>query len=184
MTATRLAAGAAALAALTLVSACGLVGAPKENLQKAETITVSSPAFRDGGRIPTRYTCQGTNISPPLRWSHIPSDAEALALVVDDRDAPGGTYVHWVVFNIHPTTTETTEGTIPAGGQQARNSAGEANYRGPCPSSGSHRYRFTVYALRQSVPLADGADLKDAIGDIPKRSIAHGRLTALFQSHH
>lgn len=169
------------LLTLALVPGCGLVGGTEITAEQAPAaITVSSPAFRDRGTIPARYTCKGSDISPPLHWSGIPTGAARLALVVDDPDAPGGTYVHWVVFNIDPGTTHVVAGRVPSGGQQARTSAGETGYAGPCPPSGAHHYRFTIYALRQAVPLSEEAALKDALAQISKRSIAKGRLIGLF----
>ncbi|MQA87384.1 MAG: YbhB/YbcL family Raf kinase inhibitor-like protein [Streptosporangiales bacterium] len=173
--------GAGALLACAALSGCGLVGGSGQPAPAAsDMITVASPAFREGGTIPGRYTCEGAGTSPPLRWTGMPSDAAVLALVVDDPDAPGGTYVHWVVFNIDPATTGVAEGVVPAGGQQGRNSAGSTRYAPPCPPSGTHRYRFTVYALPQEMPLDEGAQLKDALADISKRATASGRLTAVF----
>lgn len=169
------------LTAAALLPGCGLVGGSEVTTEQApDTITVSSPAFRDGDTIPARYSCKGQNISPPLRWSGVPTGTRALALVVDDPDAPGGNYVHWVLFNIGPAATEFNPGMVPTGAKQARTSAGEAGYTGPCPPSGVHRYRFTIYALRQAVPLSDGASLKDSLAQISKRSIAKGRLTGMF----
>lgn len=166
---------AGTLLAVILLPGCGLVGGPRVPAE-TDGLTVTSPAFRDGGRIPERYTCAGTETSPPLSWEGAPHNAAALSLVVDDPDAPGGTFVHWVVFNIEPDVTSVPEGMVPAGGEQAQNSGGEVGYVGPCPQRGEHRYRFTVYALRQEMPLSEGAALKDALAQISKRSVASGRL--------
>ena len=135
------------------------------------TISVNSPDITEGGPIPTRYTCDGEDVSPPLRWSGIPLDTAALALVVDDPDAPRGTFTHWVVVDIDPAVTSLARGQSPRGAQQIVNSAGRASYMGPCPPSGVHRYRFTVYALssavtrgalgRMVVQKADGASVHE-----------------------
>src|SRR5262245_46282373 len=120
------------------------------------SITVTSTAFRDGGSIPTKYTCDGAGVSPPVAWTGTPGDAKALALVVDDPDAPRGTFTHWVLLDLDPAVASIQEGTTPTGAKQANNSAGKASYAGPCPPSGTHHYRFTVYALSEATNLADG----------------------------
>jgi Raf kinase inhibitor-like YbhB/YbcL family protein len=148
-----------------------------EPASKAPTaITVTSAAFDDGSPIPVRFTCKGDNVSPPLAWSGVPSGAAALALVVADPDAPGGTYIHWVVLDADPATTSVGEGEVPAGAGQARNSAKHARYDGPCPPSGTHRYRFTVFALRRGTGLPDGADLHTALASIDRLATARGTL--------
>lgn len=144
------------------------------------TITVESVAFNEGEPIPEVYSCKGRNVSPPLSWSGAPDDAAALALVVDDPDAPRGTYTHWVVLDIDPSTTAIDEGEVPAGATQAQNSAGGASYTGPCPPSGTHRYRFTVYALSMPTGLGDGASLEEALESISTNAIAQGTLTGTF----
>lgn len=140
------------------------------------TITVSSAAFQDGAPVPRRFTCKGANESPPLAWSGVAADARALALVVADPDAPGGTYVHWVLLDLDPATTSIDAGDVPVDARQARNSAGHARYDGPCPPSGTHHYRFTVYALRDAVGLQDGADLQRALAAIDRKATARGTL--------
>jgi len=146
------------------------------------TITVRSPAFAAGGPIPARFTCQGSDTAPPLTWSGLPAGAVSIALVVDDPDAPGGTYTHWVVFNLPPTTTGIAGGHIPAGAAQARNSGGQPAYMGPCPPSGTHHYRFTIYAERRRLELPDEVALREALDAIKADAIASGRLTGLFSS--
>ena len=106
---------------------------------------ISSPAFTHNRMIPAKYTCQGENINPPLVIETIPPSAQSLALIVDDPDAPSGDWVHWVVYNITPTTTTISENSIP--GQQGYNDSSQENYDGPCPPQGTHRYFFKVYAL-------------------------------------
>jgi Raf kinase inhibitor-like YbhB/YbcL family protein len=144
------------------------------------SITVTSEAFQDGGRIPKKYTCDGDDISPPLAWKDVPANVGSLALVVDDPDAPRGTFTHWVLLDVDPVTTAIEERQVPAGARQAKNSAGGAKYFGPCPPSGTHHYRFTIYALSEATGLPDGADLDEALAAIDGRTIARGRLTGLF----
>jgi Raf kinase inhibitor-like YbhB/YbcL family protein len=121
-----------------------------------------SPAFAPKGEIPTRYTCEGEDLSPPLRWSGVPAAARSLALVVDDPDAPDPrapkrTWVHWVLYAIPPTATGLDEGAgpdeLPAGTRVGRNDGGRTGYGGPCPPVGRHRYFHKLYAL--DVELAE-----------------------------
>lgn len=166
--------------AALLAAGCGS-GSPAEPATTAAAgIAVSSTAFRDGGTIPRRYTCDGASTSPPLAWSGLPASTKSLAIVVDDPDAPNGTFTHWVLVDLAPETTELAEGTTPPGAKQVSNSAGEPSYAGPCPPSGTHHYRFTVYALSKATGLADGAGLDEALKAIDADTVARGRLTAVY----
>lgn len=148
----------------------------------ASTMTVSSPAFAAGAAIPVRYTCKGDNLSPPLRWSAPPAGTAELALVVDDPDAPGGRFVHWVLSGIPASQTRLAEGEVPASARQARNSAG-SGYTGPCPPSGpAHHYRFTVYALGRSAGVERDNAPQQAIAAIQAAAIAQGQLVGTFQT--
>jgi Raf kinase inhibitor-like YbhB/YbcL family protein len=142
-------------------------------------ITVTSSAFGDGQPIPARFTCDGAGVSPPLAWQGVPPDAQALALVVDDPDAPRGTFVHWVVLDIDPSVTSVGEAATP-GKVQAKNSAGDAAYFGPCPPKGTHHYRFTVFALSRATGLASGAKLDDALKAVDAAAVAQGRLVGTY----
>lgn len=121
---------------------------------------LSSSEFVDGGMIPSRYTCDGANISPPLEISDVPEGTEVLALVMDDPDAPIGTFDHWVVWNIPKDTTQIPEGTEPQG-IQGRTDFGRMGYGGPCPPSGTHGYKFKLYALNKKLDLKEGARKKE-----------------------
>jgi Raf kinase inhibitor-like YbhB/YbcL family protein len=142
-------------------------------------ITVTSSAFADGEPIPARFSCDGAGVSPPLAWQGVPPDAQAVALVVDDPDAPRGTFVHWVVLDIDPSVTSVDEAGVP-GNVQARNSAGDPTYFGPCPPKGTHHYRFTVYALSAATGLTPGAKLDEALKAIDKAATAQGRLVGTY----
>jgi Raf kinase inhibitor-like YbhB/YbcL family protein len=144
------------------------------------SITVTSPAFRDGQPIPARFSCDGDNVSPPLAWHGVPPAAKAVALVVDDPDAPRGTFVHWVLLDLAPGTSSLAEGSVPAGATQATNSTGKATYFGPCPPSGTHHYRFTVYALTSATGLPNGAALNQALKAINASTVARGRLVGTY----
>ncbi len=115
-------------------------------------LTLKSPAFTQGGVIPTRFTCDGENLSPALAWDHPPAEAVAMALIMDDPDAPSGVFDHWVIYNIPPAASALPEGvptdeTLDNGAAQGRNSFGRLGYGGPCPPDKEHRYFFTLYAL-------------------------------------
>ena len=133
--------------------------------------SVSSPAFVDGGMIPARYTCDGDNRSPQLTWTEPPAGTKRLALIVDDPDAPVGTWVHWVVYNLPPATRALPEAfpsdaTRPDGTRQGVTSFGRPGYGGPCPPSGTHRYFFKLFALDAVLtlpPPADAAALETAM---------------------
>jgi len=170
-------AGACVVAAL-LLAGCG--GEPKEpDVSGPASITVTSTAFAEGSAVPRKFTCDGSNVSPPLAWSAMPPSAAAVALVMDDPDAPSGTFTHWVVLDLPASATGLEEAAVPDGAQ-AQNSAGKAGWFGPCPPSGTHHYRFTVYALSAATGLADGASLNEALRAIGDRTISWGRLTGTY----
>jgi|SRR5581483_2920411 Raf kinase inhibitor-like YbhB/YbcL family protein len=110
------------------------------------TLRVTSPAFADGESIPQKFTCSGENISPALEWSNAPTGTKSFALIVDDPDAPGGTFTHWVAYDIPASQTNIAEG-ANAAGVGGKNSGGTSRYMGPCPPLGEHRYVFVLYAL-------------------------------------
>jgi Raf kinase inhibitor-like YbhB/YbcL family protein len=156
---------------------------PKED--KAE-IKLTSAAFKDGQSIPRPYTCDGVNISPPLEWSGVPRAAKTLAIVCDDPDAPGGTWVHWVLYNLPadniglvenlPTTEK-----LAAGGFQGPNDSGKIGYGGPCPPSGTHRYFFRVYALDSELPLKAGATKTDLTKAMEGHTLVQGQLMGTYR---
>ena len=127
----------------------------------------TSTAFNNEERIPTKYTCDGQNVSPPLQWSAAPQDTKSFALICDDPDAPGGTWVHWVLYNI-PGSTRALPEAIPSDAiladdsRHGKNSWGRLDYGGPCPPSGTHRYFFNLYALDKMLDLSSGAS-KDQV---------------------
>ena len=148
----------------------------------AAPITVRSPAFAAGAMIPVRFSCRGSNTPIPLAWAGVPAGTGSVALIMDDPDAPSGTFTHWVVFNLPVTSRGITNGRLPAGAAQARNGRGQAAYTGPCPPSGTHHYRFTVYAEPEQLPLRAGAPLTAALAAIKANPLSSGRLTGLFAS--
>jgi len=114
---------------------------------KAEELKVSSPVFDHKGNLPRKYACDGSNVSPPLKIEKIPPQAKSLALVFDDIDAPKGSYVHWILWNISPSVKEIKENSVPDGAVEGTNGFKKRSYGGPCPPSRAHRYVFKVYAL-------------------------------------
>ena len=166
------AAGSAALAVLTLAG-CGTAGqgAPVA----PSPMPVNSEAFISG-ILAARYTCHGAKINPPLNWSGAPPGTKSLALIVDDSSAPITPFIYWLVFDINPGATDIQEGSLPTGARQALNSAKTATYDPPCPSGHRHSYRFTVYALRTTLNLANGAPLQAAWTAIAAATIGRGRI--------
>ncbi|HWR25141.1 MAG TPA: YbhB/YbcL family Raf kinase inhibitor-like protein [Methanosarcina sp.] len=138
-----------------------------------QNIKVFSSAFESNGTIPTNYTCEGKNVNPPLEFQGIPEEAESLVLIVDDRDAPMGTFTHWLVWNIEP-VAKIEEDSIP--GVEGRNDFRKIGYGGPCPPSGTHRYFFRVYALDRQLELKAGAGRKDLESEMIGHIIAEGEL--------
>lgn len=167
------------LAPVLALSGCADEPAPQAD-PAVSAIEVVSSAFEDGGRIPVRFTCDGGEASPPLSWSGVPKDAASLALVVDDPDAPGGTFVHWVVLDIPVDTRSVAEGRVPEAGVQTQNSSGGSSYAGPCPPSGTHHYRFTVYAMSDPTGLEGGAASDDALDAVGEAALARGTLVGTY----
>lgn len=127
--------------------------------QAGEPLTVSSPAFGEGDTVPTEFTCQGDDTSPPLGWFGVPENAAKLNLTLTDLDAPGGTFTHWVVTGIDPDTLGVEAGKVPEGGTEQENSFGETAYGGPCPPAGpAHTYIWTVEAVTE-----DGQEISSGV---------------------
>ncbi|OGZ44083.1 MAG: hypothetical protein A3J55_00820 [Candidatus Ryanbacteria bacterium RIFCSPHIGHO2_02_FULL_45_17b] len=145
---------------------------------------ILSSAFKNTDPIPKKYTCDANpltrGINPPLSISDVDQNAKSLVLIVDDPDAPGGTWVHWVVWNIRPDTREITEGSVPEGAAQGKTNRAHS-YHGPCPPSGVHRYFFKLYALDTmlSIPLASGA--KDVIEAMEGHIVADAKIMGTYE---
>jgi Raf kinase inhibitor-like YbhB/YbcL family protein len=145
---------------ILLLLMVALTAAPEALLTEGSTmatLTITSPAFKTGEFIPSKFTCDGTDVNPALAISTIPPEAKSLALIMDDPDAPGGMWVHWVVWNIDPKTQEIEENSVPRGAKQGINDFRKTPYGGPCPPSGTHRYFFKLYALDVLLDLGSGA---------------------------
>ncbi len=174
----------AALVAALGLAACGDVKTDKPPPPVPETMKVTSPAFKEGGAIPARYTCDGKlgGVSPPLGWSHRPRNVKSQALIVTDPDAPSGTFVHWTVWGMMARTTGLEPDIPPLGLPQGKNSAGTTKYAPPCPPKGDspHRYEFTIYALKQALGLKPGAPEDAVVEKIKRVAIARGVLTGKY----
>lgn len=149
-------------------------------------IKIASTAFDDGGLIPPKYTCDGADISPPLNWEDVPEGTKSIALICDDPDAPAGTWVHWVLFNLPAETRELAENippdrTLPNGARQGTSDFGRIGYGGPCPPSGTHRYFFKIYALDAQIDLADGADKAQLLKAIEGHILDQGQLIGKYK---
>jgi Raf kinase inhibitor-like YbhB/YbcL family protein len=171
-----------------------MVGCGREAPLPAEdasrmTLRLTSAAFQEGGMIPKTYTCDGTDRSPQLEWSGIPGSARSLALICDDPDAPGGTWSHWVVFNLAPQAATLDEGaalgdTLKLGGdltaRQGKNDFGKMGYGGPCPPSGTHRYFFRLYAIDRLLDTDAVATRSTVLRAIEGHIVAEGRLMGKY----
>lgn len=146
---------------------------------------IMSSAFQEGGMIPTKYTCDGQDISPPLSWSGVPDNARSLVLICDDPDAPMGTWVHWVVYNIPPEQTDFEEGIskdslAQKGILQGTTDFRRQEYGGPCPPSGTHRYYFKLYALGTELKLGKGATKKQVEAAMKGKILVQAELMGRY----
>lgn len=149
-------------------------------LVPATNFVLTSSAFNEGGAVPKKFSCDGENISPQLKWSGTPVSTRSFALIMDDPDAPLGTFTHWVVFDLPATQNEIAEGakTVGKGGQ---NSTRRTGYTGPCPPSGTHRYFFTLYALdMESLGLSEGASRADVEKALSAHILAKTQLMGRY----
>lgn len=175
----------------TLMFACSLILATDQPYaEETMTLTLTSTAFNHGQAIPSRYTCEGEDISPPLAWTDVPANTQSLVLIIDDPDAPDPkaprmTWVHWVLYNISPDTSALAEGattsSLPPGSQQGLNDWKRAGYGGPCPPIGRHRYFHKLYALDtvlHGLKTPSKAEIEDAMqGHV----IAHTELIGTYE---
>jgi len=141
---------------------------------------ISSKEFKHSQPIPSKFTCQGEDINPSLNIENIPEGAKSLSLIVDDPDAPMGTWVHWVVFDL-PVASEIGENSIP--GKQGSNDFGRKDYGGPCPPSGRHRYLFKIYALDQKLNLAEGISKKELEQAMQGHILDQAELIGLYEKY-
>jgi Raf kinase inhibitor-like YbhB/YbcL family protein len=151
------------------------------------TLELTSPVFEDGGMIPSKFTCDGVDVSPLLEWSGVPEGTKSLALICDDPDAPIGTWVHWVLYDLPADTVSLPEGvptheTIENGALQGKNDFKRIGYGGPCPPPGKpHRYFFKLYALDRELDLEPGASKKDLEKAMKGHILAEGQLMGRYK---
>jgi Raf kinase inhibitor-like YbhB/YbcL family protein len=149
-------------------------------------IKIESSAFKEGGMIPVKYTCDGEDVSPPLGWRDLPAGTKTIALISDDPDAPMGTWVHWVLFNL-PSDVEALPENIPLkktlenGAVHGANDFGRLGYGGPCPPKGTHRYFFKIYALDTKIDLAPGAKKSQLVKAMEGHILDSGQLMGKYK---
>ncbi|YAG12942.1 YbhB/YbcL family Raf kinase inhibitor-like protein [Nostoc sp. DSM 114161] len=157
-----------------------------QSRKEVKTMKLESGVFNPNELIPVKYTCDGQDISPPLLWEEIPIGTQSIALVVDDPDAPGRTFVHWVVYDIPNTIRQLPEHTptvktLPNGGIQGKNDFGNFGYGGPCPPSGIHHYFFKLYALDKSLGLPAGATKNQILVAMESHVLATAELIGRYK---
>ena len=151
------------------------------------TIKITSPGFAEGQPIPSKYTCDGDNVSPPLSWNQVPPSAKTLVLICDDPDAPAGTWVHWVLYDLPAATRELPESVerrevLSNGASQGRNDFNQIGYGGPCPPKGGpHRYYFKLYALDRDLGLKPGARKKEVEQALKGHIVGEGQLMGTYK---
>ncbi|MFN3822222.1 MAG: YbhB/YbcL family Raf kinase inhibitor-like protein [bacterium] len=149
--------------------------------------TIKSTAFKDGETIPKKFTCDGQDYSPELSWENVPAGTKSFALICEDPDAPRGTFIHWVLYNLPDTTRHLPEGIpaqpqLPWGALQGKNDFGSIGYRGPCPPPGKpHRYFFILYALRQKPALKPGLTKDELFNALKPYIIVTDSTMGLFR---
>ena len=157
----------------------------QSNEEVAMSFKISSSAFKNGEMIPSDFSRDGRDVSPALNWKESPAGAQSFALIMDDPDAPAGTWVHWIIFNIPASSRDLKEG-IPTdpqlsdGSIQGRTSAGTSGYHGPCPPSGTHHYFFKIYALDIMLSLSANANKKDLLAAMEGHILANADLIGKF----
>jgi Raf kinase inhibitor-like YbhB/YbcL family protein len=165
----------------------GAATVPGEEAKGAKmAIDLTSSAFEDGDAIPARYTCDGPDVSPSLSWGSVPDGTRSLVLIADDPDAPGRTFVHWVIYNLPPDTRGLPEDvpnqqTLPSGAAQGVNGAGNIGYMGPCPPGGTHRYFFKLYALDTELGLGGGATKEEVLDAMEGHVLSEGQLMGTYR---
>ena len=151
--------------------------------KEAKTMTqmkMTSPAFVNSKPMPSIFSCDGMNVSPPIAIEGVPPEAKSLALVMDDPDAPAGVWVHWLLWNIDPASGEIPQGRVPVGAEQGVNSWQRLGYAGPCPPSGTHRYYFRLFALKERLQLPPSAGRKDLDRAMQGKILARCEMVGLY----
>ena len=140
---------------------------------------LKSKDFVDNGSIPSEFTCDGRNISPQLSWEDVPDGTKSFALAATDPDAPGGMWIHWLVYGISKEVREIAQASLPEGAEEVQNDFGRTRYGGPCPPSGTHRYFFIIYAL--DTEHLDGLNKRNFFVEIEKHAIEKAEIMGLYK---
>jgi Raf kinase inhibitor-like YbhB/YbcL family protein len=140
---------------------------------------LESKDFVDNGSIPSEFTCDGRNVSPQLSWENVPDRTKSFALAVTDPDAPGGTWIHWLVHNISKELREIDRASLPEGAEEVQNDFGRKRYGGPCPPSGTHRYFFTIYAL--DTERLEGVNKRNFFDTVEQHTIEEATIKGLYK---
>lgn len=159
---------------------CGQKEQPEDNIMEVNTMKVESPDFKDGTSIPADFTCDGFNMNPNLILKEVPKEAKSIAIIMDDPDAPSGTFVHWLAWNISPAMIR-----ISAGERlkaiQGKNDFGKLKYGGPCPPSGTHRYFFKLYALDTFIGLKEGSTKQELENAMKDHILAEAKIMGTYK---
>ncbi len=174
------------LLVLSLVAGVRLGMPVEETATRRDTMELNSSAFSQGRAIPTKYTCDGKDVSPPLTWTETPPGTKSLALIADDPDAPMGTWVHWVIYNLPPAMRQLpeelpTDGRLPDGTIQGKTDFGRPGYGGPCPPSGTHRYFFHLFALDTTLALPPASTSKQLKAAMQGHILAEAQLMGTYR---
>lgn len=158
----------------------------KSNVSGGKQMEITSSAFDEGAMIPAKYTCDDIDISPPLKWSNIPQGTKTFAIICDDPDAPMGTWVHWVLFNLPANINELSENIppveiLPNGAKQGRNDSWKIGYSGPCPPGGTHRYYFKIYALAEELNVEAGITKSELLKAMEGKILSEGQLMGRYK---
>lgn len=153
----------------------------QKQLTTKQIMILSSPNFNNNELIPAKFTCQGQNISPELEISEVPEDTKSLVLIMEDPDAPSGTWVHWLVWNIDPKSKVIPENSVPKEAVQGNNSWSEPAYGGPCPPSGAHRYFFKLFALKAKLNLSAGSTKEQLLQAMDGFVIEEAQLLGIYR---
>jgi Raf kinase inhibitor-like YbhB/YbcL family protein len=162
-----------------MVGGCAMMIAFSTLIGGEGKMTITSAAFQAGGNIPSKFSCDGANANPALRWQSTPASAKSLVLIVDDPDAPGGRFTHWLAWNIDPKTNSIAEASAP-NGTVGENDFGSNGYGGLCPPSGTHRYFFKIFALDQQLDLPAGSKRAPLDAAMKGHVLAQGELMGRY----
>jgi Raf kinase inhibitor-like YbhB/YbcL family protein len=171
---------------LAILLCSGQIENQTSKIKGGEKMEIKSSAFKEGSIIPAKYTCDNIDISPPLEWSQVPDGTKTFALICDDPDAPMGTWVHWVLFNLPGNILVLPENVpkpevLKNGARQGKNDFGKIGYGGPCPPGGTHRYYFKIYALDKELDSKPGITKKELLKAIEGHILAEGQLMGKYK---